>query len=54
VAIPAVIAYNQFGNSIREFGTAMDNFSLEMMNAVERVTAPAARATVMAEAPELR
>jgi len=53
VAIPAVIAYNQFGNSIREFGTAMDNFSLEMMNAVERVSSPAPRA-VMAEAPELR
>jgi biopolymer transport protein TolQ len=53
VAIPAVIAYNQFGNSIREFGTAMDNFSLEMMNAVERVSSLAPRA-VMAEAPELR
>jgi biopolymer transport protein TolQ len=53
VAIPAVIAYNQFGNSVREFGTAMDNFSLEMMNAVERVSTPAPRA-VMAEAPELR
>jgi biopolymer transport protein TolQ len=53
VAIPAVIAYNQFGNSIREFGSAMDNFGLEMMNAVERVSSPAPRA-VMAEAPELR
>jgi biopolymer transport protein TolQ len=53
VAIPAVIAYNQFGNSIREFGTAMDNFNLEMMNAVERVSVPAPRAA-MVEAPELR
>ncbi len=55
VAIPAVIAYNQFGNSIREFGTAMDNFSLEMMNTVERIASPApAPRAVMAEAPELR
>ncbi|MGE0405146.1 MAG: MotA/TolQ/ExbB proton channel family protein, partial [Candidatus Korobacteraceae bacterium] len=53
VAIPAVIAYNQFGNNVREFGTAMDNFSLEMMNAVERVSVPAPR-SVMAEASELR
>jgi biopolymer transport protein TolQ len=53
VAIPAVIAYNQFGNTLREFGMAMDNFSLEMMNTLERVSTPSARA-VMAEAPELR
>ena len=56
VAIPAVIAYNQFGNSVREFGTAMDNFGLELMNAVERISAPAPAPSraVMAEAPELR
>jgi biopolymer transport protein TolQ len=41
-AIPAVIAYNLFGNQIREFGARMDDFTLEMLNAVERrETAPA-------------
>lgn len=56
VAIPAVIAYNQFGNEIREMGSAMDNFSLEMMNTVERARGPmpAPHTTAMAEAPELR
>jgi biopolymer transport protein TolQ len=56
VAIPAVIAYNQFGNGLREFGAAMDNFSMEMQNAVERVPQQAQRQQqpVMAETPELR
>lgn len=35
-AIPAVIAYNLFNNQIREFGSRMDDFTLEMLNAVER------------------
>jgi len=38
-AIPAVIAYNQFTHSIREFGARMDDFSLELLNAVERPVA---------------
>jgi biopolymer transport protein TolQ len=51
-AIPALIAYNLFGNDIREFGKRMDDFSLEMMNVVERVgVEPPRRATVE---PELR
>jgi biopolymer transport protein TolQ len=52
-AIPAVIAYNLFGNDIREFGSRMDDFSLEMLNAVERAGAAVPRAVVQ-EAPELR
>ena len=36
VAIPAVIAYNLIGGSIRDFGARCDDFSLEMLNAVER------------------
>src|SRR5271163_1347148 len=36
-AIPAVIAYNLIGSSIREFAARGDDFSLEMLNAVERV-----------------
>jgi biopolymer transport protein TolQ len=36
VAIPAVIAYNQFLNRVRELGGRMDSFSLEFLNAAER------------------
>src|SRR5215472_11311757 len=35
-AIPAVIAYNLIGGSIRDFAARADDFSLEMLNAVER------------------
>ncbi len=49
-AIPAVIAYNLFVNQIREFGARMDDFSLEILNQVERMQ-PAARP---AEATEYR
>ncbi len=35
-AIPAVIAYNYLVHSIKEFGARMDDFSLEMLNTVER------------------
>ena len=47
-AIPAVIAYNLIGNSIREFAARSDDFALEMMNAVERQQAET-RAPVAAE-----
>ena len=36
VAIPAVIAYNQFLGRVRELGARMDSFSLEFINAAER------------------
>jgi biopolymer transport protein TolQ len=35
-AIPAVIAYNLIGSSIRDFAARCDDFSLEMLNAIER------------------
>lgn len=35
-AIPAVIAYNQFIAHVREFGARLDDFSLELLNALER------------------
>jgi biopolymer transport protein TolQ len=35
-AIPAVIAYNLIGGSIREFASRGDDFALEMLNMVER------------------
>ena len=34
-AIPAVIAYNLIGSSIREFAARCDDFALEVLNAVE-------------------
>src|SRR6201981_3910921 len=39
-AIPAVIAYNQYTQQIREFGARMDDFGLEFLNTVERPAAP--------------
>ena len=35
-AIPAVIAYNHFLQRIKEFGTLMDDFTLEFLNLTER------------------
>ncbi|HEX3876522.1 MAG TPA: MotA/TolQ/ExbB proton channel family protein [Bryobacteraceae bacterium] len=35
-AIPAAMAYNAFGNQIREIGARMDDFSLEFLNLIER------------------
>ena len=42
-AIPAVIAYNLFIQHIREFGARMDDFSLELINEVERAQAGTTR-----------
>src|ERR1700742_4846759 len=42
-AIPAVIAYNMFTQHIREFAARMDDFSLELMNEIERAQVGAAR-----------
>jgi len=49
-AIPAVIAYNLIGSSLRDFAARGDDFSLEMLNAVERPVP----AQAMAEAPGAR
>lgn len=35
-AIPAVMAYNQFVQRVREFGALMDDFTLEFLNMTER------------------
>ena len=42
-AIPAVIAYNLIGGSIRELAARGDDFAMEMLNAVDRQQAPAYR-----------
>ena len=39
-AIPAVIAYNQYMQQIKEFGARMDDFGLELLNTVDRSTPP--------------
>jgi biopolymer transport protein TolQ len=36
-AIPAVIAYNLIGNSIRQFAARGDDFTLEVLNAIEHI-----------------
>jgi biopolymer transport protein TolQ len=49
-AIPAVIFYNHLSHQVREFGARMDDFTLEMLNAVERhAPAPVERNVSMAE-----
>jgi len=48
-AIPAVIAYNMFTQHIREFGARMDDFSLELINEVERAQASSARTPASVE-----
>lgn len=35
-AIPAVVAYNQFVQRLKEFGALMDDFALEFLNMTER------------------
>ena len=35
-AIPALIAYNQFLGGLKVFGTEMDDFSIELLNLLER------------------
>ncbi len=37
-AIPAVIFYNHFTHSMREFAARMDDFTLELLNLIERTT----------------
>ena len=41
-AIPAVIAYNLIGNSIREFAARGDDFTLEVLNSIENTQSQAA------------
>ena len=42
-AIPAVIAYNMFTQHIREFGARMDDFTMELINEVERAQSGSSR-----------
>ncbi len=53
VAVPAVVAYNQFTARIRVFAAATDDFCRELLNSLEEipVRAPAAPPRVPAEMP---
>ncbi|MDE3106114.1 MAG: MotA/TolQ/ExbB proton channel family protein [Acidobacteriota bacterium] len=42
VAIPAVVGYNQLTARLREFGSRMDDFGRELLNAIENAAAVAA------------
>ncbi len=53
-AIPALIAYNILSGQVREFGARMDDFSLEIMNTVERSAVPTARPPAPVAEPEFR
>jgi biopolymer transport protein TolQ len=46
-AIPAVVAYNLIGASIREFAARSDDFALEVLNAVENSQAQVSAAAEM-------
>ena len=39
-AIPALVAYNIFGSQIKQFGARMDDFSMELLNAIDRNSEP--------------
>lgn len=48
VAVPAVVAYNQFTARIRVFAAAIDDFSRELLNSLEEIQVrPAAPAATM-------
>lgn len=55
VAVPAVVAYNQFTARIRVFASAIDDFSRELLNSLEEIhvrsTAAPAPAPVAASVP---
>jgi biopolymer transport protein TolQ len=44
VAVPALIAYNQFTSRIRVFASATDDFCRELLNSLEEIPARAAQA----------
>jgi biopolymer transport protein TolQ len=50
VAVPAVVAYNQFTARIRVFASAVDDFSRELLNSMEEIPVRAASAPAAAPA----
>jgi biopolymer transport protein TolQ len=50
VAVPAVVAYNQFTARIRVFASAIDDFSRELLNSMEEIPVRTATASIAAPA----
>ncbi len=51
VAVPAVVAYNQFTARIRVFAAAIDDFSRELLNSLEEIQVRPASAPVAQRLP---
>jgi biopolymer transport protein TolQ len=54
VAVPAVVAYNQFAARIRVFASAIDDFSRELLNSLEEIHNRPVAATTAQRATEGR
>jgi biopolymer transport protein TolQ len=52
VAVPAVVAYNQFSARIRTFASAIDDFSRELLNSLEEIPVRTAAAAPRSGGPE--
>jgi len=52
VAVPAVVAYNQFMARIRNFAAATDDFSRELLNSLEEIPVRNPARTANAAGPE--
>ena len=53
VAVPAVVAYNQFAARVRVFASAIDDFSRELLNALEEIQVRSVTATAAQRGPGL-
>jgi biopolymer transport protein TolQ len=51
VAVPAVVAYNQFAARLRVFASAIDDFSRELLNSLEEIQLRPAAAAAAARMP---
>jgi biopolymer transport protein TolQ len=54
VAVPAVVAYNQFTARIRIISSAIDDFGRELLNSLEEIHVRPVSATAAQRAPEVR
>jgi len=54
VAVPALVAYNQFTGRIRVFAAAIDDFSRELLNSLEEIPARPASGAPRAPGPDPR
>jgi biopolymer transport protein TolQ len=52
VAVPAVVAYNQFAARVKIFASAIDDFSRELLNSLEEIHARPASGAAAGAAPQ--